>query len=551
MLPYRLLLVLIALILSNHTCLAQIKADSLLSIVNALNSDTLKAKKIISLCDKLIEQNEVELAKRLLDEGIKITEKIADKTYQAKIFRGYAIYFRQIKYFNKSIESCNKALDLSKSNELLQGNYYHLLASIYENMSKSDLAIENYYKSIRIREKINDYRGLGGSYNNLGNVYNSFQKVDLAIESFEKSLEYRKKSNDLVGEAATLNNLGLSYKEKGEYNKAINYFENSLELKKKTNDTKRLGSGYNNLGTIYYRQNDFKKARNYYGTAVYYDLKAGLIDKKVTATLGIARCFIQLGNKDSSLHFIKEAEIHVNDQSPLDTQDLLYSTKSEYDSLTNNLVGYIQNTRKSLSLIKQIFNENTSKNMADLKVTFDIETQEKKIELLNKSRLLQEVELKNKALQLTKNEQSLQILNKEQALNQLLMKQKNYEITQSQLKNASQLKDIEILNKEKLIHLKESEQQAKLLRQQQYIIYMFIIIGIILVVVMFIIYKNNLQRKRFTKIILQQKSEVEAQKNIVEEKQKEIIQSIHYAKRIQDSLLPNKSYIERNLKKRG
>lgn len=547
----RLLLVLAVLFLSNNTFLAQTKGDSLLSVVNALNSDTLKVKKIISLSEKLFDQNEIDLAKRLLDMGYKLSEKIPDKTYQAKIYRGYAIYYRHIKYFNKSIESCHKALDLCKTNELMQGSYYHLLASVYENMGKNDLAIENYFNSIRIREKINDYRGLGGSYNNLGNVYNALEKVDLAIESFEKSLDYRKKSNDQIGEAATLNNLGLSYKEKSEYNKAITYFESSLELKKKNNDIKRLGSGYNNLGTIYYRQKDFQKARNYYATAVYYDNKAGLIDKKITATLGIARCFIQRGNKDSSDFFIKEAETSINDQSPLETQDLYYSTKSEYDSLINNFAGYIQNTRKSLSILKQTFNENTAKNLADLKVTFDIETQEKKIELLNKSKLLQEIELKNKMLQLTKNEQSIQILNKEQALSQLLMKQKNYEITQSQLKNASQLKDIELLNKEKLIHIKESEQQAKLLQQQQYIIYLFVCIGVVLIIVLVIIYKNNLQRKRFTEIILSQKSEVEIQKNIVEEKQKEIIQSIQYAKRIQDSLLPNKSYIDRNLKKHG
>ena len=39
------------------------------------------------------------------------------------------------------------------------------------------------------------------------------------------------------------------------------------------------------------------------------------------------------------------------------------------------------------------------------------------------------------------------------------------------------------------------------------------------------------------------------QKHIIEEKQKEILDSIHYAKRIQTSLLPTEKYIERKLKK--
>jgi tetratricopeptide (TPR) repeat protein len=40
---------------------------------------------------------------------------------------------------------------------------------------------------------------------------------------------------------------------------------------------------------------------------------------------------------------------------------------------------------------------------------------------------------------------------------------------------------------------------------------------------------------------------IREQKKVVEEKQKEIIDSIHYAKRIQQALLPNEKYIERTL----
>jgi hypothetical protein len=39
------------------------------------------------------------------------------------------------------------------------------------------------------------------------------------------------------------------------------------------------------------------------------------------------------------------------------------------------------------------------------------------------------------------------------------------------------------------------------------------------------------------------------QKIIIEEKQKEILDSIHYAKRIQTALMTNEKYIEKNLKR--
>jgi hypothetical protein len=42
---------------------------------------------------------------------------------------------------------------------------------------------------------------------------------------------------------------------------------------------------------------------------------------------------------------------------------------------------------------------------------------------------------------------------------------------------------------------------------------------------------------------------VEKQKDMMEEKQKEILASIHYAKRIQRALITSEKYIERNLER--
>ena len=55
------------------------------------------------------------------------------------------------------------------------------------------------------------------------------------------------------------------------------------------------------------------------------------------------------------------------------------------------------------------------------------------------------------------------------------------------------------------------------------------------------------QKKKANAIITQQKKEVETQKHVIEEKQKEILDSIHYAKRIQSALLTHERYIEKNL----
>ena len=56
---------------------------------------------------------------------------------------------------------------------------------------------------------------------------------------------------------------------------------------------------------------------------------------------------------------------------------------------------------------------------------------------------------------------------------------------------------------------------------------------------------------RSLRVTKKQKRIIEKQKHIVEEKQKEILDSIHYAKRIQRALLPSDKFIERNIKSLG
>ena len=67
-------------------------------------------------------------------------------------------------------------------------------------------------------------------------------------------------------------------------------------------------------------------------------------------------------------------------------------------------------------------------------------------------------------------------------------------------------------------------------------------------------YRGFRQKKKDNLIILSQKAEVELRNNIiehqkavVEEKQKEIIDSIHYAKRIQQALLTSERYIQKTI----
>ncbi len=111
---------------------------------------------------------------------------------------------------------------------------------------------------------------------------------------------------------------------------------------------------------------------------------------------------------------------------------------------------------------------------------------------------------------------------------------KQQQITRLQSEND---KSMELLNN------KDSE----LSHSQQIIIY-FLLSTLLFIVLLFFIIRSNYLRKQSNKKLKEQKQVIETQKTIVEEKQREILDSIEYALRIQTAILPPprivKQYLE-------
>ena len=68
----------------------------------------------------------------------------------------------------------------------------------------------------------------------------------------------------------------------------------------------------------------------------------------------------------------------------------------------------------------------------------------------------------------------------------------------------------------------------------------------VLVILLIVVVFSLLLYKRFN-LTKKQKSIIENQKKTVEEKQKAITDSIHYAKRIQSTLMPSEKFIEKTI----
>jgi len=164
-----------------------------------------------------------------------------------------------------------------------------------------------------------------------------------------------------------------------------------------------------------------------------------------------------------------------------------------------NITGYQANVRYlEMTVLNELFNKanaNNKDNMAsklvELAMKYETAKQEKKISMLQKDQEMTDVKM--------------------------------------------QAKDAEISNRENTITL-------------------FIFGAIIFGVLMVFVIRSNILRKQTNKelaaqkdVITAQKNEVEGQKHLIEEKQKEIVDSITYAKRLQEAILPAQEIVNKHL----
>ncbi len=112
-------------------------------------------------------------------------------------------------------------------------------------------------------------------------------------------------------------------------------------------------------------------------------------------------------------------------------------------------------------------------------------------------------------------------------------------INNEQTRKASLKNQLKYEFEKKEAVIKEQQEKERAIAEEknrfQQIVILSVVIGLLLVVVFAIFVFRSLKTTR-------------SQKHIIEEKQKEILDSIRYAKRIQTSLLPTEKYIAKQMR---
>ena len=298
-------------------------------------------------------------------------------------------------------------------------------------------------------------------------------------------------NGDKNGIARQFLNIGNVYSMQKDYSTALDYFFKALKINEELGYKNLVANCLGNIGNVYADQTNYPKSLEYY-------FRALRIAKEIGDNNMIA---VYISNIGSSLTEQKKF---------IDAYNYLYIALAITDS-----IGAMNEVKDQYYKLSNLYERS---NIA-LKDTIG-------------GKFLSMEQMRLRAMYYYKRAISIRdTLFSEENKKQLVRKEMNFEFEKRQaadsVKNAEQAK------------LKDVQTQAKLQqeRTQRYVLYS----GITLLLVFGSFMFNRFRVTQKQKVIIEQKN------ILVEEKQKEIVDSINYAKRIQYTLLAHEQLLKENL----
>ncbi len=211
-------------------------------------------------------------------------------------------YLESIKYHLESL-----AIDKALKNLKGLANSYMNIGNNYYIQGDFSKAIEYYNKSLLMQEKMDDKKGMANSYMNIGNIYQLQKDYIKTIEYYNKSLEINHQIDDKVGLAGSLNNIGGAFKDQGDYQKAKEFYEQCLVLRIEMGDKHGTATVLSNLGSVYKSLDNFPKAMEFFSKSL--AIKEEINDKLGTASTlkSIAGYYYKKGNYSKAIENAEKA----------------------------------------------------------------------------------------------------------------------------------------------------------------------------------------------------------------------------------------------------
>jgi serine phosphatase RsbU (regulator of sigma subunit)/predicted negative regulator of RcsB-dependent stress response len=395
-----------------------------------------------------------------------------------------------------------------EQSELNLGRSYEILGISFDYLGELDSALFYFEKSIKILEKQKEQIYLARTFMSKANSLSLLSKNKEALTFYTKACDIFNHDRSYKEEACTKMGIGNIYSNMKSYELALKYYDQALSYFESSNDSVFVSYMLTNISEVYSSMNNFSKELEYQRKSL--QIKERINDDYglVYSYSNMAGLMAKINKKDSALYYGNAA---IASSKKINNQEFLsssYHALGEVYARFNDYNEALKYYEIAMDLARKIKNPKTEYNLLKVIAEAHIKLGNYKDATLT----LEDFILLNDSLNSIENRKSFNEL-------------------QTQYETDKKEKEISLLNERD--------------KKREVVIYSIIGLSLLLGLLSFVLYNRFRLKKRTASELEIRNKEISNQKHIIEEKQKEITDSIHYAKRIQNTLLAHKDFIDK------
>jgi serine phosphatase RsbU (regulator of sigma subunit) len=429
------------------------------------------------------------------NKSLELSRKINNYRFQVDALNTLGIIYRERGEFNSALDLHHQALSIAQNHKLSSHYFestYSSLNLAYTEQGNYTVGIAYGFKALKEIEKNGDTLSMALANNNIANTYFQIREYKKAMKHYNIALMYAIAIKHLYGQSLLAGNMGSVLYEMGKLDSAKIYFEKAVLLNKQVGDKSGEAINYTNLGSYYQRINDNQSAIDYF-------LKAEKIFAEMKMQPNIADAFYNLATSYLELKDYRKSESYAKQSLEIANKIESYPHKEQAHLALKNVYEKTNDPAKAYFHYKEyiaakdsVFNEKNKKEQFKAELVYEYD-------------------------------------------------KKRYS---DSLDHAVAIK----------IQQAQLNQEREKTEAQKRFTYAATGVCLLLLVFASYIFKNYKDKQKANKIISEQKDQVEIQKQkielqktILETRNKEVTDSINYAKRLQEAILPPENFVRKFL----
>jgi serine phosphatase RsbU (regulator of sigma subunit) len=527
---------------------------------NKLIEQQKKAYKTYYFCFKYYKTNDVF---KLLDEAITLGKKEKDNDFLRWVYSSKGILAYQMGVDSKPFFI--KALEYAKAEgnqKEISGLSMNIGISFYTN-NEYEKSLEYYAEALASAEKLKDTSIMGMVNVNIGITYAAMFKYEDALEKYDLAVKYYTIAKDTLSLANAYVQYGRLYDNIGDYEKVVKSYLKSAQLyESRPNQLFDLRNIYSRLSGAYGKMKLYDKQLEY-------NNKQLAVANKMNDPYTFHKVYRDFVSYYFDLNQLDSVKVYLDK-----TKDILVSLNAEYDLFSIHIsygnyylrikdfknarvayieaLEYISNQPNEQSSIAGILNNLgvVEYEMGNFKASIDYYKRALDIRLKTgvKNDIMetyQTISNSYKGLKDWKNAYDYLVLYTD-IKDTLFRDNLNTEIARMEALYEKDKQEKENMLLQKSNALKDSElEQSKLENQRKQIVVSALSGGGLLVVILaLVLYRAFLRKRKDNQLLKERNEEISQQKELIEEKNRDIMDSIRYAQRIQEAILPPEKIVK-------